>query len=89
MSCNPGSTEVDSAVDGNAARKRGATEVGSTTTSTLRPGQAVEAAAFGDFDGVAQGTVQKTDRFGRVVSRYARTVPTEAQRCLSYPRISG
>ena len=34
--------------------------------------------AFGDFDGVAQGTVWKTDRFGRVVSRYARTVPKDA-----------
>ena len=56
-----------------AARKRGAyTEADSTTTTTFRPGQAVavEAAAFGDFDEVAQGTVQKADEFGRVVSRY-------------------
>ena len=55
-----------------AARKRGAyTEADSTTTTTFRPGQAVavEAAAFGDFDEVAQGTVQKADEFGRVVSR--------------------
>ena len=61
-----------------APRKRGATEV--TAKSTFRAGQsvAVEAAAFGDFDGVAQGTVRKTDRFGRVVSRYARTVPKNA-----------
>ena len=56
-----------------AARKRGAyTEADSTTTTTFRPGQAVavEAAAFGNFDEVAQGTVQKADEFGRVVSRY-------------------
>ena len=55
-----------------AARKRGATEVDSATTTTFRPGQvvAVEASAFGNFDGVAQGTVQKADEFGRVVSRY-------------------
>ena len=56
---------------GRATRKRGATEVDSTTTSTFRPGQvvAVEAAAFGNFEKVSQGTAQKADEFGRVVSR--------------------
>ena len=56
-----------------ATRKRGATAVDSATTqSTFEPGQvvAVEAAAFGDFDEAAQGTVQKADEFGRVVRRY-------------------
>ena len=57
---------------GRAARKRAATAVDSATTTTFRPGQvvAVEAAAFGNFDGVAQGTVQKADEFGRVVRGY-------------------
>ena len=58
---------------GRAARsRRGATKVDSATATAFRPGQivAVEAAAFGNFDGVAQGTVQKADEFGRVVSRY-------------------
>ena len=60
---------------GRAARKRAATEVDSATTTTFRPGQvvAVEAAAFGDFDGVTRGTVKKADEFGRVVSRYGST----------------
>ena len=56
---------------GRAARsRRGATEVDSATE--FRPGQivAVEAAASGNFDGVAQGTVQKADEFGSVVRRY-------------------
>ena len=55
---------------GRAARKWGATEL-STTTTTFRPGQvvAVEASAFGNFDGVAQGTGKIADEFGRVVSR--------------------
>ena len=57
---------------GRAARKRGAAEVDSTTTSTFRPGQkvAVEASAFSNFAGAAHGIVQKIDEFGRVVSRY-------------------
>ena len=56
---------------GRAARKRGATEMDSTTTNTFRPGQvvAVDPSAFGNFDEVSQGTVQKADKFGRVVSR--------------------
>ena len=56
---------------GRATRKRGATEVDSTTTTTFRSGQvvAVEAAAFGNFEKVSQGTVHKADKFGRVVSR--------------------
>ena len=55
-----------------AARKRGATAVDSSTTqSRFRPGQvvAVDPSAFGNFDEVARGTVQKADEFGRVVSR--------------------
>ena len=63
-----------------AARKRGAyTEADSTTTTTFRSGQvvAVEAAAFGNFEKVSQGTVQKADEFGRVVSRYGRTRTTK------------
>ena len=54
-----------------SCRKRGATEVDSTTTSTFRPGQvvAVEAAAFGNLDEISQDAVKKADEFGRVVSR--------------------
>ena len=57
---------------GRATRKRGAMELDFTSPSTFRPGQvvAVEAAAFGNFDGITRGTVQKADEFGRVVSRY-------------------
>ena len=71
---------------GRAARKRGATDVDSTGTSTFRPGQVVaaEASAFGSFDGVVeQGTVQKTDEFGRVVSRCGCIELGEAQSCTS------
>ena len=64
---------------GRAARKRGATEVDSTGTSTFRPGQVVaaEASAFGNFDGVVeQGTVQKADETSvehRQVGKRAKT----------------
>ena len=57
---------------GRPSRKRAAMEADATSTNTFRPGQvvAVEAAAFGNFDGITRGTVQKPDEFGRVVSRH-------------------
>ena len=70
---------------GRAARLRSATAADSTTTQrTFRPGQVVaaEATAFGNFDGVEQGTVQKADEFGHVVSRSAVSRES-SQRCPS------
>ena len=67
---------------GRAARKRGATEADSTTTTTFRPGQvvAVEASDFGNSDGSTRGTVKKADEFGRVVRPYD---PTERHKTVS------